>query len=448
MYTTREALAYSGNLPAQQNQTGVTPQLLDLLAMQKVEADKKAAAQALALSAGQSNMPTVAQGIEQQALNSARGEIAQKLGLAGLAQQQAPRGPMPQQPPSQGIAGAPSPLPQSYQEGGIVAFAGTTDGSKVPKAAPDEDLGPPVMSPEALAFEQRNMARIESEQNLNPETFADAQEARYDKRIGAGNLAAIENQKARIAKQEALQARQAAERPSNFIRGLQLMGRNTRGIGLGGAFEGVSEGIDKTNAGYTTQDIANQTAIDGLNAAMEKAIRENDIGAYTAAVAGLNEAKARIMEGGKQGTTVMDVNRRTQTQKETNYETNKTRKQIAKDNAAARAQIASEGIASRAITAAGQADYRAAQLAQQKSALEEQSRRNAEMDVKAYMARHPQAMFAIGDPAAAAQMARDEATYRLEAYARHGVPINTGAATPTPTMPPEVAALLQKYGKK
>ena len=93
MYNTREALAYSGKLPVQQNQAGVTPQLLDLLALQKVDADKKAAAQALAMASGQANMPTVAQGIEQQALNSARGEIAQKLGLAGLAQQQAPQGP-------------------------------------------------------------------------------------------------------------------------------------------------------------------------------------------------------------------------------------------------------------------------------------------------------------------------------------------------------------------
>ena len=57
------------------------------------------------------------------------------------------------------------------------------------------------------------------------------------------------------------------------------------------------------------------------------------------------------------------------------------------------------------------------------------------MDVKAYMARHPQAMFAIGDPAAAAQMDRDEAIYRIEAYKRHGVPINTGPAAPAPTIP-------------
>jgi hypothetical protein len=341
---------------------------------------------------------------------------------------QMPQGSAPQMP-AQGIASAPSPLPQTYQGGGIVAFAGPTDGSYVEK-----DLGPPVMSPEALAFEQRQIARIDSEQTLDPEKFAAAEQARYNEGVGKNNLASIENQKVRTAGLQALYERQVAERPSNFIRGLQLLGKNTRAL-PGQEFEGVSEGIDKTNAGYTTQDIANRVAINTLNEAMEKAIRENDIGGYNAAVLGLEKARTRIAKAGEQGTTVMDVNRRTQTQKETNYETNKTRKQIAKDNAAARAQISSEGIASRALTAEGQADYRAAQLAQQKSEQDSQSRRNAEMDVKAYMARHPQAMFAIGDPAAAAQMDRDEAIYRIEAYKRHGVPINTGPAAPAPTIP-------------
>ena len=439
MYTTREALAYNGKLPVQQNPAGVTPQLLDLLAMQKVDADKKAAAQALAMSAGQSNMPTVAQGIEQQALNSARGEIAQKLGLAGLAQQQAPRGPAPQMPPQQGLEGAPSPLPQSYQEGGIVAFAGPTGsdvkdpeaetfvdalgierdaktgdpirsmiqrlgdfrnreqakaempGRRVMNAADEKMLrtaaptttedrpyvernlltrppglasltgnttpspmapaprpaagladaakadmsavpgmgskpsGAPVMSPENIAFIQAQKDRIGKEQNLDPETLAAAREARYAKQVGAGNLAAIENQKARTAGLQALYDRQAAERPSNFILGLQRMGENARAL-PGQQFQGVSSAITKAREGYTTQDIANQTAIDGLNIAMEKAIRENDIGGYNAAVAGLEEAKARIAEGGKQGTTMADVLERTQSQKEVNYNTVEGRK--------------------------------------------------------------------------------------------------------------------------
>jgi hypothetical protein len=488
MYTTREALAYNGKLPVQQNQTGVTPQLLDLLAMQKVDADKKAAAQAINLAAGQANMPTVAQGIEQQALNSARGEIAQKLGLAGLAQQQAPQGPAPQMPPQQGLEGAPSPLPQSYQEGGIVAFSGTTDGSDVknpslyeryaepsvnmaeaaaaigvpvwlykqiadvargtgttvreilahPPAQLARSLGPlarnvgaaaltpatgavlaggvpatrfandvmannpklresyddmgamgGAMDPEgalaAAIYNQRNAnvadqgtktstaspaaantatmptdatrrgdirfppagsltpvstpfyqreraagladaakanlaavnppATVAADPNsfvemerkrltglaaLSPEDAYAKGKDEYQTEIGANLAKDRENQKARIAKQEALYARQVSERPSSIVRGLQLMGKNANSIGLGGAFQGVSEGIDKTNAGYTTQDIANQTAIDELNAAMEKARQADDTGRYASMKAARDAIYARQAEGGKE----------------------------------------------------------------------------------------------------------------------------------------------------
>ncbi len=140
MYGIREALAFQGQLPAQ-HQQGVTPQLLDLLAMQKVEADKKAAATQLALNSGQTP-PTVAQSMEQKAMQGARQEIAQKMGLQGLIQQQTQGAPqMPAgapQPPQQGapqamaaggLTSLPSNLPRQYAGGGIVAFedGGSTD---------------------------------------------------------------------------------------------------------------------------------------------------------------------------------------------------------------------------------------------------------------------------------------------------------------------------------
>lgn len=173
MYDMREAMAYTGHLPAQQpqaQQQGITPQLLDLLAMQKVDADKKAAAQAMALQSGQTP-PTVADSLHQQALQGARQEIAQKLGLGGLMQKmQAQQGPTPGAPgpaaPPGGPQGAPAPagqpngpvvlpqggpqgapqgmavgglaylpsnLPKSYASGGIIAFdeGGQTDDPNV-----------------------------------------------------------------------------------------------------------------------------------------------------------------------------------------------------------------------------------------------------------------------------------------------------------------------------
>ena len=181
------------------------------------------------------------------------------------------------------------------------------------------------MSPENIAFIQAQKDRIGKEQNLDPEKFAADERARRDETVGKNELAAIENQKLRTAGLQALYERQAAERPSNFIRGLQLMGKNPRAL-PGQEFEGVSEGIDKTNAGYTTQDIANRVAINTLNEAMEKAIRENDIGGYNAALLGLEKARTRIAKAGEQGTTMADVLERTQSQKEVNYTTVEGRK--------------------------------------------------------------------------------------------------------------------------
>lgn len=417
MYNTREALAYSGKLPVQQNQAGVTPQLLDLLALQKVDADKKAAAQALAMASGQANMPTVAQGIEQQALNSARGEIAQKLGLAGLAQQQAPQGPAPQQPPAQGLESAPSPLPQTYQEGGIVAFSGATDGSQVedpysygmsepsaerqarlreranavsedtpatvdplqaamakqsagvplstsekaliqsalhparpapvlPRevsaAARRDDRAPlpslaglaaaaapktraPVDRPKAglagvaaesaaptqtapvaadpNSFTEMMRKRLTGLEALKPEDAYAKGKAEYQTEVGAGLDRDLANQQARIAKREELYARQAAERDPSWLTGLQRMGQNVHAL-PGQHFQGVSEQISKTNAGYTTQDIANQTAIDTLNDAMEKARQSKDIGGYNAAKGARDAIIAQKNEGGKETATM------------------------------------------------------------------------------------------------------------------------------------------------
>lgn len=147
------ANAYMGNPQALQQRTqpqnGVTPELIDLLALQKLQADKAAAARQMAMQSGQ-EPPTVAQGLEQSAMQSSRQEIAQKLGLPGLMNQgqnvpqaqgsqpqgapQAPQaqGPQPmQRMAAGGLARLPSNLPQNYAGGGIIAFAGP-DGSAVP----------------------------------------------------------------------------------------------------------------------------------------------------------------------------------------------------------------------------------------------------------------------------------------------------------------------------
>ena len=139
------ANTYQGNPQALAQRTqatnGMTPELIDLLAFQKLQADKKAAANQIALSMGE--QPTVAQGMKDEAMNSAREEVTKGMGLPGLMQQgQAmpqnrqqmapPRPPQQGAPQGAGLPGAQSNLPKQYQAGGIVAFDEGGDVEKAP----------------------------------------------------------------------------------------------------------------------------------------------------------------------------------------------------------------------------------------------------------------------------------------------------------------------------
>jgi hypothetical protein len=120
----------------------MTQELVDLLAMQKIKADKDAATRAMQMAQPMQGPSTVAQKLQSEAMDSARQEVAQKMGLkAALAgrQQQAQQalmqrisgapGPVPagtpqptEQPQAEGIDRIPTQLGQ-YYSGGIVAFA-------------------------------------------------------------------------------------------------------------------------------------------------------------------------------------------------------------------------------------------------------------------------------------------------------------------------------------
>ncbi|MEN6402353.1 MAG: hypothetical protein ABFD94_10455 [Armatimonadia bacterium] len=135
------ASAYRGNPAALQQRVGMTQELVDLLALQKLKAEKEAAARQMQMGQPAQGMPTVAQGLQQEAMQNARQEVQEQLGLksalAGrqqLAQQQlmaqmsagptpVPEGtPQPQRQPTAGGLGA-------FAHGGVVTFAdgGSTD---------------------------------------------------------------------------------------------------------------------------------------------------------------------------------------------------------------------------------------------------------------------------------------------------------------------------------
>jgi len=339
MYNTREALAYTGKLPEQQNQAAITPQLLDLLALQKVEADKKAAAQQLALTSGQAQ-PTVAQGLQQRAMQSARQEIAQKMGLAGLSQAQPPAGPMPQQPQQapQGLAGAPTNLPSEYQGGGIIAFAqGGSGGDAHGRFRQDDQTDDQLVDQYAISpsggdahgrYRQDDMDTTEAQAATNPNvSFNDAIQAAalrginqnpdaeqqkamdfQQSMLGPNREAAINRKLAQQAGLKALYERQIAERPSGLQVALERMAQNIHQPGgFGAAMQGVSQAGQAAREGYTKQEINQLNALSAIDDEIDKAIENNDVGKYNAGVARRKEVQIEMNNALTAGTSLANV---------------------------------------------------------------------------------------------------------------------------------------------
>lgn len=341
MYNEREALAYSNKLPAQQ--AAITPQLLDLLAMQKVKSDKEAAARQLAMASGQMP-PTVAKGLEQDAMNSARQEVAQKIGLAGLAQSGPPAGPMPQQP--QGLMGAPTNLPTQYRGGGIIAFAqggsgGDAHGRYRQQEAVDSEVEPDQSVDQAPQMPAENAEFIRSVQaaasrGLNQDPEAEAQKAieLQQSMLSPAREAAIAHKREQQAGLKALYERQKAERPSDLRVALDRMAQNINAPGgFGGAMAGVSQAGQAAREGYTKQEIVQLNALSAIDDEIDKAIQDNDVGKYNAYVNRRKEIEGQMKDALTSGTSLANVLESAQSRKEGNYERiqEKKRSQLAED---------------------------------------------------------------------------------------------------------------------
>jgi len=335
MYNEREALAYSGKLPAQQ--AAITPQLLDLLAMQKVKSDKDAAARQLAMVSGQAP-PTVAQGLEQDAMNSARQEISQKMGLAGLSQAQPPAGPMPQ-----GLMGAPTNLPTQYRGGGIIAFATGGSGGDAHgrfRQREVEQLDMPVeneerapeMSAENAEFNRSMQAAALRGVSQDPDAEQQKAMEFQQSMLGPNREAAIARKREQQAGLKALYERQIAERPSNFQVALDRMAQNIHEPGgLGGAFQGVSPAVQAAREGYTKQEITQLNNLSAIDDEIDKAIENNDVGKYNAGVARRKEVQIEMNNALQSGTSLANVLESTQVRKENRFLEDKRKRELAAD---------------------------------------------------------------------------------------------------------------------
>jgi len=373
MYNAREALAYSGKLPEQQNQAAISSQLLDILALQKVEADKNAAARALAMQSGQA-LPTVAEGLKQRAMQSARQEIAQKMGIGALLQAQPPAGPMPQ---PQGLMGAPTNLPTEYQGGGIIAFAQGGSGgdahgryrsqsnsggdahgryqnqdevapeqvaaleeavapeqvvASAPVVVPEQAAAPqqaapsrsnqgndqaPRMSAEDAAFIRGTQNALLNVRKQDPSALGMEEVARQQEMLSPNREAAIARKRDYQAGLKELYERQKTERPSDLQVALRAMGRNiNRPGGLGAAMLGVEESVTGAKQDYTNQELAQLSSLNTIDNEIDNAIAANDVDKYNAYVARKKEVQGEINKSLESSTTMSDVLAKVQAGKE------------------------------------------------------------------------------------------------------------------------------------
>ena len=157
--------AYRGQPERLQQKYQMSKDLIDLLALQKLKTDKESAAREMQLEmAAQQGQPaTVAQQREGEMLESNKQELMQQHGELMQQQnqqrqqnlQRAAQGAAPQQMAQAGLPNLPAPnvaTPKAMAAGGIVAFAGQTDGSYVdPKQYANYNPANPVQAQDRLS---------------------------------------------------------------------------------------------------------------------------------------------------------------------------------------------------------------------------------------------------------------------------------------------------------
>jgi hypothetical protein len=336
MFSPLEAAAYKGQLPEQRNPNAVNPQLKNLFAIQSAMEAKKHADAQLASALGQQaqEQPTVAAGLQQaaeQALKpetqSPRDVATQNMGLPGLMQggQRPPAPPQaqmgqpqqaqaPQRMAAGGLAGARSNLPSNYAGGGIVAFGagGVTD------------------------LKESLQERLQEDIETDPEALRQQVAAEREAALGAGQRASIAGQQGGIDKLAALQAAKAANRPSQFWETINAIGAKGSNVLPGQWGSGVAGAVQKAQAGYADEDIANQTKINALTNTMNKAIEENDIGRYNASREALIKAQTDRGMARKDAVAFVDAQERLESTRETAKEATAARLQLGQETNAAR----------------------------------------------------------------------------------------------------------------
>jgi hypothetical protein len=183
----------------------------------------------------------------------------------------------------------------------------------------------PTMSADDLALKKLTQTSVMRGMNIDPETAKAAAKVEYENLFGKDQRTALANQQAGLEKIQALQKQGQEQRPSDFWRALELMGKNKNTVGLGGAMTGVSEGVNASKAAYNKADQAYQVEQNALIAAMDAAKKENNIGAFNAAKNAFEKSVQEREAYTKDATQMANVNEAALTRKTQSWDAAQTR---------------------------------------------------------------------------------------------------------------------------
>ena len=268
----------------------------------------------------------------------------------------------PQAPSFPAPGGSPGGSPQTSLRdmpvaGGNSAAAPRQQAAAQPQAAaPMPVAQAPQQDPAQVQFQQQLMSDNAAARAANPDQAREQGRQRWQSEVGQGQQASIDSQRGGIAALRELQAKRAAAAPSAFQTFLNAAGQNinARG-GLGGAMQGVGAAVTGARTAAADQAISDQERINILNAAMQKAIDDNNYGGYQAAEKARDSVIGEREKAQTAGAQIADMNTRMQGLKENNFATTQTslannkanhETQIAVANIHAAAQKASAKIAS------------------------------------------------------------------------------------------------------
>jgi hypothetical protein len=421
---------------------GIPPDLEQALALQKIQEMHQAAQTQQAMQAG-GPQPTVVQKLQQMLAQAQHQAQPQGMMPPGQGQPQgAPQGApqMPQMPPQGGIDQLPTNVGQHMAGGGIVAFAGGGDeglserdqlrrmeAAYNPAMTRGLTRGTETQPVETAPASLRKLVeqQITGDLNLNREAERDKGAEYYKNTVGLDAL--LQEMENRNQAREARIAENKAERTPEWIKGLQALGGAPIHGGIGMVLGKLGQGATAARDAYGAEDMKYADEMDKLRDIITKAKIEGNTAVANAGIAALKETDAARRGAMTSGTSLLNTD-----------ELSETRRANALDQLAMRKLQLSEGQLNRSanVAAAQDAHFRDRALVQ--------------ANAMAAKIKDPKNGLVVDDPYP--NLTQDELADQLfETYYKR---MKSGKMTKTPVggtetdLPPDVAALVNKYGAK